>query len=129
MSAKILFDAWLSSDKHSSFTGGKAQILPRRGTRFTAWDGYISGSNIIIQPYGRIVQTWRTTEFPPGAADSTLEILFEKVDDGTKLTILHTNIPSGESRKYEKGWRDYYFKPMKKYFKKHQLNHVNSHPV
>ena len=129
MSAKILFDAWLSSDKHSSFTGGKAQILPRRGTRFTAWDGYISGSNIIIQPYGRIVQTWRTTEFPPGAADSTLEILFEKVDDGTKLTILHTNIPSGESRKYEKGWRDYYFRPMKKYFKKHQLNHVNSHPV
>jgi len=129
VSAKILFDAWLSSDKHSSFTGGKAQILPRRGTRFTAWDGYISGSNIIIQPYGRIVHTWRTTEFPPGAADSTLEILFEKVDDGTKLTILHTNIPSGESRKYEKGWRDYYFKPMKKYFKKHQLNHVNSHPV
>jgi len=129
VSAKILFDAWLSSDKHSSFTGGKAQILPRRGTRFTAWDGYISGSNIIIQPYGRIVQTWRTTEFPPGAADSTLEILFEKVDDGTKLTILHTNIPSGESRKYEKGWRDYYFRPMKKYFKKHQLNHVNSHPV
>ena len=129
VSAKILFDAWLSSDKHSSFTGGKAQILSRRGTRFTAWDGYIKGTNVIIQPYGRIVQKWRTTEFPPGAPDSNLEILFEKVDGGTKLTILHTNLPPGDGRKYEKGWQDYYFKPMKKYFKKHQVSQINSHAV
>ena len=118
VNAKTVFDAWLSSDQHSDFTGGEADIMPRRGTRFSLWDGYIKGTNLIIQPYGRIVQSWRTEEFPQGSADSNLEILFEKVNGGTKLTLIHTNIPEGQGKKYEKGWKDKYFKLMKKYFKK-----------
>jgi activator of HSP90 ATPase len=116
-SAKVVFDAWLSSEEHSSFTGKKAEILPRRGTRFTVFNEYITGSNIIVQPYGRIVQTWRTKDFPPSSPDSNLEILFEKVNGGTKVTLIHTNIPEGEGKKYEKEWKEFYFKPMKKYFK------------
>jgi deoxyadenosine/deoxycytidine kinase len=32
--------------------------------------------------------------------------------------IIHSHIPSGDEKKYEKGWKDYYFKPMKLYFQK-----------
>jgi activator of HSP90 ATPase len=119
VSAKKIFDALLNSKEHSAIIGGKAEIFPRRGTKFRIWNGYITGNNIIVQPYGRIVQTWRTKEFPDGAQDSNLEILLEKVNGGTKLTMIHSNLPDGESKKYEKGWKDYYLRPMKKYFKTH----------
>lgn len=118
VSAKRLYDAWLNSRTHSDFTGTKAHIDPRQGTAFSISNGYITGSNLILQPYGRIVQHWRTTEFPEGSPDSKLEVLFEKHNGGTKLTIIHTQLPNGDEKKYEKGWKDHYLKPMKLYFKK-----------
>ncbi|MFI5236446.1 MAG: SRPBCC domain-containing protein [Ignavibacteriales bacterium] len=118
VSAKKLYDSWLNSQIHSSFTGSKAHIEPKLGSHFTAWNGYIKGINLILQPYGRIVQSWRTNEFPEGVPDSKVEILFEKHNSGTKLTIVHTQLPGGDEKKYEKGWKEHYFKPMKFYFQK-----------
>ena len=118
VSAKILFDAWLNSDEHSEFVDGKAEIRPNVGSKFSIWDGYITGTNITLQPYGRIVQTWRSTDFPKGAGDSKLEILFEKAGNGTRITLIHTKLPPAKVKDFEKGWITYYFKPMKKYFKK-----------
>ena len=118
VTAKRLYDSWLNSTAHSDFTGGKAIIDGRVGGKFKVWDGYITGSNLVLQPYGRIVQSWRTTEFHESAPDSRLEILFEKHNSGTKVTLIHTQLPNGEEKKYEKGWKDHYFKPMKKFFKK-----------
>jgi len=118
VSAKRLYDSWLNSNAHSSFTPGKAHIEPRNGSYFSIQNGYITGTNLILQPYGRIVQQWRTSDFPDGAPDSKLEILFEKHNSGTKLTIIHTQLPNGEEKKYEKGWKENYLKPMKKYFQK-----------
>ncbi len=118
VNAKRLYDAWLNSEEHSEFTGSKAEIRPIVGSKFSAWDGYISGTNLTLQPYGRIVQNWRATDFPKGAMESKLEILFEKSNSGTRLTLIHTKLPSAKIKDYEKGWIEHYFKPMKKYFKK-----------
>lgn len=118
VSAKRLYDAWLNSIEHSEFTGSKAVVRPKLGTDFTAGDGYISGRNIVLQPFSRIVQAWRTSDFPEASIDSKLEILFEKVNGGTRLTLIHTQIPAGQLNEYEKGWKQYYLKPMKAYFKK-----------
>ena len=119
VSAKRLYDAYLTAEEHSEIIGGKADIDAISGSKFSIWDGYIKGSNLILQPYGRIVQSWRTTDFPPGAADSKVEILLQKTEKGTKLTLIHSNLPDGDGKKYEKGWIKYYLKPMKKYFKNH----------
>lgn len=118
VSAKRLYDAWLSSSEHTEFTGSKTEIKPKLGTNFTAGDGYINGHNMVLQPYSRIVQSWRTTDFPETSIDSKVEILFEKVNGGTRFTLIHTQIPQGQLTEYEKGWKRYYFKPMKSYFKK-----------
>jgi activator of HSP90 ATPase len=115
-SPEKLYKAWLSSSQHSKFTDGKAKINPEPGGEFTAWDDYISGKTIELEPYSRIVQTWRTTEFAASTPDSRLEILFEPFEQGTKLTLIHTNIPEGTSKEYEQGWIDFYFTPMKEYF-------------
>ncbi|MBI3740016.1 MAG: SRPBCC domain-containing protein, partial [Chloroflexi bacterium] len=69
-----------------------------------------------LKPYTRFVQAWRTTEFPEDSPDSRVEVLLEAVKGGTKLTLKHTNIPEGQADSYKKGWEEFYFEPMKKYF-------------
>lgn len=111
-----VFRAWLSTDGHSKMTGSPARVEPRVGGAFTAWDGYITGRTSALKPYTRIVQQWRTSEFPADCADSQIEIVLEAVKGGTQLTLTHTNIPAGQADSYESGWDESYFQPMKEYF-------------
>jgi activator of HSP90 ATPase len=115
---ETVFRAWLSTEGHSSMTGSPAKVEPRVGGKFTAWDGYITGKTIELKPYSRIVQAWRTTEFPDDSPDSRIEILLETAGKETKLTLIHTTIPDGQAESYEGGWEDSYFKPMREYFSK-----------
>jgi activator of HSP90 ATPase len=112
-----LYLAWLNSKKHAAFTGASAKISPKVGGSFSAWDGYIFGKNLKLEPPKKIVQAWRTTEFDKSDPDSKLEITFTKARGGTKITFTHSNIPDGQSDEYKQGWKDYYFTPMKKFFK------------
>lgn len=111
-----IYAAWLNSREHSAFTGGEAVISARKGAAFTAWDGYISGKNLELEKDKRILQSWRAEEFAAADEDSLLELLFEKSGNGTKLTLIHSNIPAGLGKSYQQGWKDYYFTPMKAYF-------------
>lgn len=112
-----IYEAWLDGREHSAFTGGgTASVDPRVGGAFTAWDGYIQGTTQALEPGRRIVQRWRTTDFPPEAPDSLLEVLLEETPRGTRVTLVHTNIPDGQGQEYKQGWKDYYLAPMKQYF-------------
>ena len=112
-----LYSAWLDTAAHTAFTGSSADIDPRLGGRFTAWDGYIEGVTLELEPYRRILQAWRTSEFPEGSSDSRLEILLEDAGHGqTRLRLLHSEIPAGQGESYLQGWEDYYFQPMLEYF-------------
>lgn len=112
-----LFQAWLDSDQHSLFTGGRARIDPSVGGRFSAWADYISGRTLEIEPGRRIVQAWRTIEFPLEAPDSRLEARFEEENGGTRLILEHSGIPEGQADHYEEGWISTYFEPMQRYFR------------
>ncbi|MGZ3900348.1 MAG: SRPBCC domain-containing protein [Bacteroidia bacterium] len=117
--AKEVFTGWLNSKTHSEFTGGaKAEISASEGGKFTAYDGYITGTNIEIFPHKKIIQKWRTTDFDPNDEDSILELLFTQKEDYTLVALSHTNLPDGEGDKYKKGWKDHYFTFMKKYYDK-----------
>lgn len=63
----------------------------------------------------QIVQSWSTSGFSEDDEDSILHIDLTKVNEGTELTLIHTNIPRGQTQ-YKKGWVDHYFEPMKEYF-------------
>jgi activator of HSP90 ATPase len=117
-SAEEIFDAWLSSEGHSLMTGSPAEVNGRIGGTFSAWDGYIWGTTLEMDRPSRILQAWRTSEFPEESPDSQVEILLEKVNDGTKLTLRHSKIPEGQVDGYKQGWMDFYFKPMREYFGK-----------
>ena len=111
------YQDWLDSTAHSAFTGSPAEIDPVLGGKFFAWEGYIWGKTMDLTPGKRIRQTWRTTQFPDDSPDSILEVLFEPDDERTRLTLIHTAIPDNQSDEYEKGWEEFYFEPMKQYYK------------
>lgn len=111
-----IYRAWIDSTKHRDFTGGNAEIEPHAGGSFSAWDGYIKGIILKLEPYKRIVQSWRTSDFPEGYPASHLEILFEPVEGGTHMVLNQSEIPTGQSEQYESGWMEYYFVPMLGYF-------------
>ena len=115
--AKEIYITWLDSKGHSRMTGGEATASNKVGVSFTAWDGYIEGKNLALEPYNRIVQSWRTSQFESHEVDSEIVILLKELDGRTELTLNHTNVPeSGEH--YIKGWDTHYFQPMKAYFSK-----------
>ena len=113
-----IFNTWLSSEGHSQMTGSKANVQEGSGGVFTAWDGYIQGMTLETKLNQHIVQAWRTSEFPEGSPDSRVEITLEEAVDGTKLTLIHTDIPEGQADGYKQGWEDFYFAPMRAYFAK-----------
>lgn len=53
-------------------TGGEAEISNKINEAFTAWDGYIEGTNVQLEPNKRIIQSWRTSEFDETDEDSQL---------------------------------------------------------
>ena len=114
--AEKIYKAWLSTEGHAAITGSPAKVDGSVDGDFSAWDGYISGMFLELEPNRRILQAWRTAEFPSEAEDSIVEILLEEEHNKTKLTLKHTNIPKGQTDNYKTGWEDFYFKPMRKYF-------------
>ena len=114
---KRIYDAWLNGKEHSAFIGDRATASTKVKGKFMAWDGYITGVNIDLKEGKKIVQAWRSTEFPEDALDSILEIkLAPKASGKTTLTLTHINIPKGQGKKYKGGWKESYLDPMKKYF-------------
>jgi activator of HSP90 ATPase len=86
------------------------------GGKFTAWDGYIFGTTLELKPDQYIVQAWRTSEFPADVPASRLEVLFEPYEEGTKITLTHSDMPEDQVDSYKQGWEDFYFRPIREYF-------------
>jgi activator of HSP90 ATPase len=110
-----IYRAWLSSEGHAAMTGSPADVSGEVGGSFLAWGGYISGTNLSLEPDKKIVQSWRTTEFEPSDDDSHLTIVLEDTASGTRVTLTHTNLPE-HGMQYKQGWEDNYFSPMRLLF-------------
>lgn len=111
-----VYSAWLHSEQHAAMIGAGADIHPEEDGRFSVWDGYITGRNLRLEPPRRIVQSWRTTEFPTESPNSRLELLLEAEGEGTKVILKHSEIPDGQGEAYRQGWIEHYFQPMARYF-------------
>jgi uncharacterized protein YndB with AHSA1/START domain len=117
-SPQEIYEAWLDSVIHSQMTGGEASMSDETGAEVSAWDGYITGRNLELVPGERIVQSWRTTQFTDEHEDSQIIVTLKAVEDGTLLTLEHTNVPDAQKSYEESGWQKHYFDPMKEYFAK-----------
>ncbi len=113
-----IYDAWLDAVAHAAMTGGSAATVEGRevGGRFTAGDGYMWGSHLALERGRRIVQSWRSKDFPAEAPDSRLEVLLEASEGGTWITIRHHEVPEGQGAMLREGWETYYLEPMRRHF-------------
>jgi activator of HSP90 ATPase len=109
-------DAWLSTEDHTAMTGGRAIIDSTPGGPFEAWDGYITGCTLEIERGRRIVQSWRTSEFTDDDPDSVIEVQVKPEGELTRITIIHSKVPDGQTSYEHGGWQENYFDPMRTYF-------------
>lgn len=112
-----VYSALTDPEKHSAFTGGEATGDPLVGGSFTAWDGYIEGKYLALEPPTRVLQEWLTSEWPVGQPPSLVEFRLEEAGTNrTRLTLMHSEVPAGQAESYQSGWVEYYWKPLERYF-------------
>ena len=114
-----VYKALADSAQHTAFTGSRARIPKRAGGKVSAYDGYISGTMLGLWPGAGLLQTWRTMEWPEGYADSRLEIRLAPAGKGTRLTMIHSEVPASQAGRYTEGWQAFYWTPLRRYLRLH----------
>ncbi len=112
---KDLYELYMDAKKHSQSTGATAKIEAKEGTKFTAYDDYISGKNLQLVKDKLIVQSWRGSDWAKGDMDSTFIMNLEPKGNDTILHLTHANLPEKEADDIKKGWTDFYWSPWKKH--------------
>ena len=109
-----VYEALMDSEKHSRFTGAKANISREVGGAFSAYDGALSGTIIELVPDAKIVQSWRGSDegWVPGHY-STATFSLEAISGGTQLTFVQTGVPEQSVEQISQGWQTYYWPKMK----------------
>jgi activator of HSP90 ATPase len=112
---KEVYDALVNSKRHSKFTGASAKIGSKPGSAFTCYGNYISGVTLDLVPGRRVVQAWRSRNWPPGHFSIVTFALSRKGKGQTELRFTQIGVPAGDYPEKNKGWRTHYWEPMKKF--------------
>jgi activator of HSP90 ATPase len=114
--AHEIYEMLMDSKKHAAFTGDDAEISREVGGKISAWGGYIGGTNLELVPDRKIVQSWRGSDWPEGHYS---RVTFQLRENGgfTTLSFEQTGVPEAVYDDVAQGWRDYYWKPMRKTLK------------
>ncbi|GET31962.1 hypothetical protein PbJCM13498_08250 [Prolixibacter bellariivorans] len=87
------------------WTGEPAVMSTEPGSRFSLWDGAISGENVEFEQDTRIVQKWYFGE----DEDSVVTIKLHPDKGGTSMEVHQTNIPDGAFDNMKSGWEEDYY--------------------
>jgi activator of HSP90 ATPase len=79
---------------------------------------HIRGKFLLLVPGRLIVQTWRGSNWTTSEGDSVLILGLHRARRGSRLEMVHANVPDAHARSITKGWRTYYWNPWRAYFKK-----------
>ncbi len=116
-SPKEVYEALMNSKKHAEFTGDDAQISPEVRGKFTCYGDYIEGENIELEQDKKIVQKWRSPDWPKNHY-STATFELEPDGDNTKLVFTQVNVPDDKCDSISQGWHDHYWDKLNDYFAK-----------
>lgn len=112
--AAALWALYMDSRKHSTALGSPAKMSSKVGARFSAWDGYITGTNLAVMPKRMVVQSWRASDWGAEDDDSTLILAFRDVKGGAEVDMVHSGVPDDEADALDQGWVDNYWTPWKR---------------
>jgi activator of HSP90 ATPase len=112
-----VYEALLDSRQHARFTQSPARISRKVGGEFSAYGGYITGTNLELVPDKRIVQAWHASEWPKGHV-SRVTFTLTPVKAGTRLDFTHSGVPDQFFDDIKQGWIDNYWDPLRAFFGK-----------
>ena len=59
-STQGIYTAWLDNASHAASPAAQRSSMRGSAGASPAWDGYVSGETLALEPYTRILQSWRT---------------------------------------------------------------------
>jgi activator of HSP90 ATPase len=116
-SPRAVYEALLDSRKHAAFTGMPARIDRRPGGRFTAYGGYLEGVTVELVPNRKIVQFWRSRNWPRYHY-STVTFALAPVRGGTRLRFTQEGVPNNDYSAKRSGWISSYWEKIKKFLER-----------
>ena len=113
--AEELFEMYLDASLHEAITGAAVIIGKESGAEFSAFGGALSGTILTVVPATLIVQSWRSTQFKPDDADSTLILNFRSEGGSGRIDLVHLDVPDHDYEGVTEGWKKLYWIPWQEY--------------
>ena len=111
----MVWQALTDPESINAWGGGPARMDGRAGTEFELWGGDIHGTNTEVARRKKLVQAWYSGDWPE---PSVATFFIEPEEGGTRLLLVHRNVPDAEYEDIRDGWRHYYLGPMKEWLER-----------
>lgn len=113
-----VYEVLTNAEKFSEMSGGRpAEISSDVGGEVSLFGGVISALNIELVPGERLVQTWRSADWPAGV-HSIIRFELSAKGPGTKLRFTQSGHPKEAAAHLSEGWNQMYWGPMNALFEK-----------
>lgn len=110
-----VFEALMNEKQHAAFTGEPARISRQAGSAFRCYGTYITGITLEVAPGKRIVQAWRSRDWPKGTYSIVTFALSRLAGGKTRLRFTQVGVPASDYARKNTGWRTHYWEPLKRY--------------
>jgi predicted ester cyclase len=117
-----VYETLIDQDKHAAMTGQPAKIARKAGGAFSVFDGAITGTTRKLSADKKIVQDWRSDDWPAAHYSKvafTLAPIWQ--GRGTHLQLVHSKVPADKAEEISDGWRTYYWEPMAEFFREAKI--------
>jgi uncharacterized protein YndB with AHSA1/START domain len=112
-SPAVVYGVLTRSEDFARMTGGRAANIGREeGGTIAMFGEGIRGRNIELVPDKRVVQAWRSSEWPEGVY-SIVRFELTPEGKGTRLVFDQAGHPEAAQEMLEGGWPKMYWEPMK----------------
>ena len=107
---EVVFAHLITPERMITWMGERAELEARPGGMFAVdvTGNPFRGEYLEVQPPHRVVVSWGlagSDSFPPGS--SRVEFTLTSIDTGTRLSLIHRDLPETHSRTHGLGWTHY----------------------
>ncbi|KAF9944856.1 hypothetical protein BGZ72_001906 [Mortierella alpina] len=115
-SAHDIYDVLLNQAKVVAWTrSSKSTIEPKVGSKFSLFDGSVTGEIKELVEDKKIVQSWRSHSWPAGHY-STVTMDITQSTNSTTIKVKQEGVPVGEREVTLQNWSNYYWAEIKRTF-------------
>lgn len=102
-----------------TWSGAPGRVAAKVGGLFRMWDGWNTGRVLARRAPTQLAYTWRKDSWPAETKDSVVRWKLTRVPGGTRVSLVHSKLPSTwEYSDHKAGWPRYFLGPMGRYLKK-----------